>query len=240
MGATSCFSWAFGGIRIRDTAASALLPRTRGKSNPIPGSEFPFLIRAISFDASRSFANSTQDITLYFSEAMADAALSLGGTATGYTIYINGTPFTPTYRSGSGTSVWVLRVASLVRRQDDVGVTYDRTTGATIATADSVELRTETRAFTDPFDLTKRVRFTLCDSADALVANEAVKAAVLEYGGGDAANVNFMVRANGTTVTTDAAGLFDMQYTGTSVGGSTVYVVVFRAAENMATSTALT
>ena len=63
------------------------------------------------------------------------------------------------------------------------------------------------------------------------VVSETVKAAILEYDGGvvnDPPERLWMSRANQATVTTDADGQFDMEYTGVVPVAGTAIAAVFR------------
>lgn len=189
-------------------------------------------------DTMRNWTTPYQDIEIFWGETISDGSLSVGGNATGYTAYVNGTPYTPTYRSGSGSSIWILRIAALVKNGDSVTLSYDPATGASIAASDSLEIGKLTTGGVEN-DLTKRVRFTLCDSTDALV-NETVKAALLEYASNTVTNDSWMQRANKASVTTDASGQFDMQYTGTASVGSLVFCAVIRTTESMVVAATVT
>lgn len=204
----------------------------------LPETTSPCVAGVSAVDGDRNWVAATQDITIIFSEPVSDASLVQGATATGWTATVNGVSAGVTYRSGSGTATWVLRIAAAVRHTD-LKLSYSQSTGATISVTGSVEINSLTAVPTAD-SLTKRVRFALCDSTDASVVNEAVKAAVMEYDSGTVANTNWMVQTNKGTVTTDGTGEFDMQYTGTTLVGSNVYVVVFRATENLAVAIAVT
>jgi len=189
-------------------------------------------------DGDRSFTANTQDIHLYWAESMADASLSANGTATGYTVYVNGVSYQPTYLSGSGTASWMLRIAALVKNGDVVTLSYDPATGNTTATADSAECVKLVEAGVEN-DLSKRVRFTLCDSNDALVV-ETVKAALFDYASNVVTNDSWMVKTDKASVTTDATGQFDMQYNGTARVGSSVFCAVIRASESLIVAATIT
>lgn len=190
-------------------------------------------------DTGRSWSSPYQDIEIYWGETVSDGSLSVGGTATGYTVYVNGTPFTPTYRDGSGTSIWTIRITTTVKNGDVVGVSYDSSVGASVAAADSLEIVDLVRAGVEN-DLTKRVRFILCNSLDANVTNEAVKAALLDYASNTVTNDQWMAKTDKATVTTDGSGQFDMRYTGTAVVGDSVFCAVIRTVESMVVAATIT
>lgn len=191
----------------------------------------PALRDITAVDSGRTWSTA-QNIGVNFSEAVT-------GNATGWSATINGVAKTLTYVSGSGTPHWVFTIGGLLRNGDVLRLTYNTATGNTVSTSGSVEI---TGVNNVPFanQLSKRVRFILCDSADAVVANEAVKSAILEYGGGVVSADAWASRANKATVTTAADGQFDALYTGTASVGGTVYAVVFRAVESLAVAAAVT
>lgn len=176
----------------------------------------------IAIDAQRSWTGNTQQFTLTFGEPMT-------GSVSGYSVTVNGGAQSLTYVSGSGTATWVFQIGALLHNGDVIVMTYSP--GTTVALASGVALLAQTNGITN--SLTKRVRFILCDSLDAPVANEAVKSAVMEYDSGVVANTNWMLRANKETVTTAADGAFDALYTGTAAVGGTVYSAVIRTTETM-------
>lgn len=188
-------------------------------------------------DTMRNWSTPYQDIEIFWGETVTDAALTVGGTASGYTVYVNGVSYVPTYRSGSGTSIWIIRIATTVKNGDAVTISYDQSTGASIAAVDSREIGKLTTAGVEN-DLTKRVRFTLCDSADALV-NETVKAALFEYASNTVANDSWMQRANKASVAV-TTGQFDMLYSGTANVGSLVFCAVIRTTESMVVAATVT
>ena len=127
----------------------------------------------------------------------------------------------------------MIQAPTIIHRQDTVGVSYSQSTGNTLA-SDSVELRQEDQAFADPYALTKRARFTLRDKAGNIVANETVKAMIIEYATGNVLDLNWGLFGTKASVTTDGNGLFDMAYTGSiTPGGGTVYVAVIRTSESL-------
>lgn len=176
-------------------------------------------------DGGRSWSGSTQDLAVNFNEACT-------GDATGWSATVNGVSKTLTYISGSGTQSWVFRVGALVHDGDVIRLTYDTATGTTKSSSGSVQI---TGVNNVPFadQLSKRIRFILCDKNDAVVASEAVKAALFDYDSNIVINDKWMLKTDKGTVTTDGSGQFDMQYTGTAAVGSQVYVAVIRASENM-------
>ena len=186
-------------------------------------------------DADRSWTNSTQDIGVIFSEACSDAALSVGNPATGWSATVKNigdseAAAAVTYRSGSGTQNWVLRLAALVKHGAIIKITYNTATGATVSTSGSVEIN-GVNAVPLPDQLTKRVRTTLKDKNNVLVTNEAgILTAIFEYGGGVLSAAAWMTLANKATVTSDASAICDMLYTGTAVVADTVYAATLRVA----------
>lgn len=192
----------------------------------IPETTLPAVLTISALDAGRSWSGLTQSIGISFSEAVT-------GDATGWSVSVNGVAKALTYVSGSGTQNWVMQIGALIHHDDVIRLTYSTATGNTLAVTDSAEIKGQVAVqFKD--QLSKRIRFTLCAAASTPttpvpVPNEAVKAALMEYDSGVVANTNWMVQANKGTVTTDAAGGFDMQYTGSAVVGGTVYVAWFRA-----------
>ena len=191
----------------------------------IPETLSPALESVDVSDAGRSWSGITQNISVNFSEAVS-------GDGAGWSCTVNGVSKTLTYVSGSGTVAWVFQIAALIHDGDIIRLTYDTATGSTVSTSGSVEI---TGLNNVPFRdlLTKRIRFILCDSNDAVVASEAVKAALFDYDSNVVINDKWMLKTDKGTVTTDGSGQFDMQYTGTAAVGSQVYVAVIRATENM-------
>lgn len=191
----------------------------------------PEIQSSLMVDADRSWANSTEDVEITFSEAVSDASLSIGGTATGYSIVVNGVAQTTTYRSGSGTNNWVLRAATLVKNGDVVGVTYSKAIGNTTAVSDSVEIESIVASFV--FNgLSKRIRFVLRGADNNTVNSETVKAAAHEYAGGIVASNSWMSLTDKASVLTDGSGNFDMTYTGVAPVGGNAYISVLRTAES--------
>jgi hypothetical protein len=199
------------------------------------------ILGSLMDDTRRDWDAPYQDIVLYLTEAFADAALSVGNAATGYTFYVNNTPYTPTYRSGSGTATWTLRIAVAVKNGQKVELSYAPSAGATLAVSDSFELPIQSKI---PISnsLTKRFRFTLKDKTNAVVASESVQISVHTYASGSTANAAWMQRVQYGSVMSSAAGLFDFLVTAESTPalpievGDTVYMVAYRpsATESMA------
>src|SRR3954467_7193862 len=86
---------------------------------------------AIAINANRNIPSGYTDITVLFDDDMKDVALSVGGTATGHSIKIAGASQTTTYRSGSGTARWTLRVPLLVPSGAAIAYSYNPSTGNT-------------------------------------------------------------------------------------------------------------
>jgi hypothetical protein len=177
-------------------------------------------------DSGRDWNAPHQDITVTFTEAAQDAALSVGGVATGHIIKIGGVAQTTTYRSGSGTASWVFRVPMLVKNGQSISYSYDRNAGNSTSVSTGVEVDTITNAIVTN-SLTKRLRFTLNNAAGAAVATTAVKCAALSYQGGNVANASWMSRETKVVATSDAAGFIDMEYTGAAAVDALVYLVTF-------------
>ena len=193
-----------------------------------------------SQDSNRNWTTPYQDIVVVFQSKAQDAALSPGGVATGHTISVNGSPQTTNYQSGSGTSVWVLRVPVLFDKDDAVTYSYNDAVGNTTKVSDGLEIDLVADVHVTNL-LTKRIRFTLKKSDNTVAANETVKLAVSKYNSGVATegpgdNVTgdnpqggiWMGREMNATPTTDANGLLDIPYNGGSAVGGTVYVTVIR------------
>lgn len=176
-------------------------------------------------DAGRDWTGTTQ-ITFNFSEAMT-------ADATGWSLTVNGVSKTLTYVSGSGTQNVIFRVGAVLHHGDTLKISYDTVTGGTNSVTGSLEIKGLT-AIPQNDQLTKRVRFVLCDSTDAPVANEVVKSALLEYDSGVVANSLWGTLANKQSVTTDGSGNFDALYTGSVAVGGTAYCAIFRATESLA------
>jgi hypothetical protein len=187
----------------------------------IPEVLAPALMRMKSTDDGRSWSGSTQNVTMYFTEAVTIDA-------SGWSITVNGVAKTLTYVSGSGTSDAIFQVNTTLHAGDVVKISYDQATGGTVAVTGGIEIKK--LASVIQFDeLSKRVRFLLCDSRDALVVSQSVKAWIAEYDSGVVENAPqrlFGARTDKATVVTDAAGQFDMQYTGLVPVGGFAYVAV--------------
>jgi hypothetical protein len=189
-------------------------------------------------DTGRNWGANTQNINLTFTEAVTIDA-------TGWSITVNGVGKSVSYVSGSGSASVVFQINTVVHDGDLVRISYDQATGGTVSVTGSVEVKQLTGVEITE-SLSRRVRFTLSDKNNAAVANELVKAALLEYHGGvvadsitqsDSPIANWMTRANVASVTTDGAALFDMEYKGPARGGAPVYIAVIRAVESMIVAT---
>ena len=170
-----------------------------------------------------------QDIAITFSEAVdITPAPNVGDTIAGLTAQVNGGANAAlTYRSGNASASWKVRRAELIQQNDTVVLDYSQASGAILAVDDNAEL-TETTDFSVTNNLTKRIRFILKKSDNAVVASETVKYGIFQYDSGAPANANWMTRDTKGTVATTAAGLVDVQYTGSVAVGGTVYVVIVR------------
>ena len=206
--------------------------------------EAPGLVEIDTTDADRSWSGNTQNFTLVFTEAV-----TLADT-TGWSVTVNGVAKTLSYVSGTGTARVVFQMNVVKHDADVVKFSYDPAVGATTSVTGTLEIKAVT-GFVVEGTLSRRVRFTLCNSLDVSVTSEAVKAAILEYHGGVVADdityeplpivngvvmegprnskTQWMGRANVGTVTTDGSALFDMEYTGIKRGGDFVYVAVIRS-----------
>ncbi len=73
---------------------------------------------------------------------------------------------------------------------------------------------------------TKKIAFTLKNAAGALVANTEVKYAVFEFADAIPFNNDFMAITSKGTYTTDAAGNFEIIYTGSSDINEYAYIAI--------------
>jgi len=192
-------------------------------------------------DDLRDWTTPHQDIVIIFNAKMQDAALSPGGTATGHTVSVNGTPQTTTYQSGSGTAIWMLGIPVLLTHDDVLTYSYNPATGNTTSLETGAEL---TAATNRPLGnrLTRRIRLSLKKSDNAPASNETVQLAVHTYnsgtveGPGDNGAGLWMRREMEASAITSVAGVLDVPYTGPSACGASVYIVIFRpsATESLA------
>lgn len=189
------------------------------------GAGSPTYVSGAAGDSGRDWDAPYQDVVLTFSRAVQDQALSVGDVAAGHTIKVGGTPQTTTYRSGSGTAAWTVRIPRLCANGEVLTYSYSQTTGATVAVDDAQELSTTTDAAVVN-NLTKRLRMLLKDKTGAAIASTVVKLAVHKYAGGVVSDAAWMEREQKGTPTTTSAGLLDVEYVGASAVGGTVYVVV--------------
>lgn len=195
-------------------------------------------------EAGRSWSANTHNINMQFTEAVTISA-------TGWSMTVNSVAKTLTYVSGTGTSSVVFQVNTVIHDNDDIRISYDPAVGNTVSVTGSLAIKKLVGVEVTE-NLSRRIRFTLCDKNDANVANETVKASVLEYHNATVAddisygpragiiglsglpdvlggaNPQFMQRANVATVTTTAAALVDMEYTGAKRAGAFVYVAILR------------
>ena len=196
---------------------------------PEPAPSNPTITAASIADADRDWDVPFQDIAITFSETVdITPAPSVGDTIAGLTAQVNGGANAAlTYRSGNATASWKVRRAELIQQDDTVVLDYSQASGAILAVDDNAELsETVDAAVTN--NLTKRVRFILKKSDNSVVASETVKYGIFQYDSGAPANANWMTRDTKGTVATTAAGLVDVQYTGSVAVGGTVYVVIVR------------
>lgn len=186
-----------------------------------------------ALDSGRSFGSTYQDILVTFDFPVQDGALSVGGTATGHTIKVNGSAQTTTYRSGSGTSKWVLRIPVILKSTDTISYSYSQSTGATVRVdANSVEVDNVTDKPVNNFT-TKRFRFYLKKADGSAVVSETIKIAALNYNGG---TVDSQWNAQGSwmkplwlaTTSTDSSGFVDIQSYCNCNPGDTEYLAIIR------------
>jgi hypothetical protein len=187
----------------------------------------PIFSSGIITDANRDWTTPFQNVVVKFDAKMQDPALVVNGTATGHTISINGIAQTTKYISGSGFNEWTFQIPILVHQADLVTWSYNASIGATVTVMDGTELATVSNV-SIANDLTKYIRFTLCNALDNLVANETIKIAISSYAGGVATAVAWLSKQQYGTVTTDVNGLVFFVYTGANNSGDTVYVTVIR------------
>lgn len=191
----------------------------------------PSLDDASMADADRNWDTPSQDIALTFSEAVdITPTPGVGDTIAGLTAKVNGGAAQAlTYVSGNASASWKVRRAELIQQDDSVTVTYAMATGDILAVDDNAEVKNATDlAVTN--NLTKRVRETIKDKNNAIVASESMSYGIHEFDSGNPANANWMSRSTKGSSSTDASGVFDVQYTGASAVGATVYLVVERTA----------
>ncbi len=195
----------------------------------------PIMSWGYASDANRNWTTPYQDIIIYFTCKMQDAALTANNPATGHTISIGGVGQTTNYMSGSGTNKWTFRVPVLFNYSQAITYSYDQGAGNTTSVTWSTELNT-TSARVISNQLTERIHFTLRNASGALVANETIKLAIHSYNAGtvDVAgtyapyNPVWMTREMILTTATDANGVVDVAYTGPSTVANSIYIIVFR------------
>jgi hypothetical protein len=188
----------------------------------------PTISSATMADGGRSWVNSTQDITVNFSESCTGAP-AVDATIPGLTAQLNGGASQAlTYQSGAPGAAWVVRAPFLVQNGDTVVFDYSMASGVIVAVDDAAELRETTDAAVTN-NLTKRVRFSLKKADDTVVVSETVKYSVHQFDSGAPANANWMAREVKGATATDASGEVDVDYSaGAAAVGGTVYVVVIR------------
>jgi len=219
-GGTGAFTWA-----QTDAASGSWAYAIK----PEPPAANPTISAASMADADRNWDTPYQDIAITFSESVdITPTPNVGDTVAGLTAQINGGANAAlTYQSGNGTASWKVRRAELIQQNDTVVLDYSQAGGSILAVDDNAEL-SETVDFAVTNNLTKRVRLTLKDKNNAVVASTTVKYGIFQYDSGAPANANWMTRDTKGTATTTAAGLLDVQYTGTVAVGATVYVAVIQ------------
>lgn len=182
-------------------------------------------------DAGRDWDAPHQDINVGFTRPMSiTPAPAVGDTVAGLTAQVNGGANAAlTYRSGNGTTSWVVRRAELIQQDDNAVLDYSRASGNIVpVTGGGVEL-VETVDATVTNGLSKVVRVILRKSDNALVASETVKYALAIHAGGVASDANWMLKEQGNTATTTAAGLLEIVYTGiNALVGELLYLTVIR------------
>lgn len=189
-------------------------------------------------DADRDWTTPYQDIAVTFSRAVAITPTpTVGDTVAGLTASVNGGAGQAlTYRSGSGTASWKVRLAQLVKNGDAVTISYAMASGVILATDDSAEVRETTGAATTN-NLTKRIRANLKNDAGAAITT-AVDMAVCDAEPRDSDDAAwFTTLQRHPNVTPDASGIIDVQATDASlVVGDPVYIAVFNPREDVTTS----
>lgn len=177
----------------------------------------PHFASGLADDTGRDWTTPYQDITITYTDTVT-TGLGVGASATGHTISVNGTPYTPTYRSGDGTTSLVLRVPVLVHYGDVLLYSYSKATGNTQGVIGELQGVTDADVTNS---LTLRVRFTYRDKTNALVVNTDCKAALFYWGAGGVYDPGPLGQFWSKSlmydiVTTDANGLFDWEYYGSA------------------------
>lgn len=184
--------------------------------------------QAMVQDSDRSWTGNVTNIQIAFNSDCSDASLVVGGTATGHTIALNGVNQTTLYEGGSGTGHWLLQIPAVVKATDTLTYSYNPSVGNTKNPENSQELPTITAFNVNNFT-TRRLRFILYASNNAIVASTTIQFSVHQYMAGNPSTYLWMAQEMALLVTTDSTGLVDVEYTGTSVTvGGTVYVVVLQ------------
>jgi len=230
--------------------------QTGGNDTGLPcpgGSKYIMCVRSDAdtaqvhlIDSNRNWTSVCQDIVVLFDRKMNDASAALGSTLAGHYFVINSTTYPGSYQGGTGTSKWTFRVPKLCSAADQVTYYYSTAAGNTTAIDSSREL--DACTITADNVLTRRIRFTLYNSAGSPVANEAVKMGIFFYNSGavdgpgdnvsrsNPAGGNWMRKDITVTATTDANGMIDYWYTGYNPSGTPVYVGVIRPSTQPAES----
>ena len=213
----------------RFTGPDSGVPSTGGSKFMLKQKSDASYIIGYAINGNRDFESPCQDIVVEFNSQVQDADLSVGDVATGHVISVNGESQTTTYRSGSGTGRWVLRIPVLVSQSDTITYTYDESGNTTaVDTGDYLVAVSDIKV--DNF-LTKKIRFILKKSDGIEDASETVNVAICKYSTEILVNdpwAVWMNRQQQQAVTTDSTGLIDMDYIGLNAVGSLVYVVVLR------------
>lgn len=181
----------------------------------------------VALDSGRDWDLPYQNILLTFDGRVADASLGVGDEAAGHTIKVNGVAQTTTYRSGSGTNQWIVRIPVLLKSTDALTYSYSASEGNTVEVVSSQELPnvTDKPVFNV---LTKRIRFMLRQADDNLVAEESIKLVIHKHSGGDVSDPLWMKPIYRAVIMTDDAGMVDFAYPEAEISGTTVYVALFR------------
>lgn len=196
----------------------------------------PSISSASMVDAGRNWTTGEQDISITFSVAMSGAP-AVGATIPGLTVDADAglsseSGIVTKYVSGNGTTTWVVRVdpATTLTQAHTVVIDYSRASGSIVATSGGTELEdTSNKSVTN--SLTKRIResFKYANGGTAALANITVSVHVQSTMALDVAI---------QTTATDVNGLLDMQYTGSSAPGDSVYLAI-RFDDIVPTETAL-
>ena len=213
----------------RLTAADAGIPSTGAKKWLLKTKSSSGFVGGYAINSNRDFDTPFLDIVVEFNAKVQDAALTVGGIATGHIIKLNGAAQTTTYQNGSGTGRWVLRIPVLVDAIDTLTYSYDGT-GNSTDVFNSAAILTVTDQKVNNL-LTKKIRFVLKKADNTVDVSETVNIAICQYSTETLVNdpwALWMTRQQQQTTTTDGNGHIDMDYSGSNTVGDTVYVIILR------------